>query len=210
MIYAVLFYLANFGANAVGLDTASLGWGTRSASWLAPFFFQPIIAFILSCLVLTALRFLFGNIYRTLFSSLLAMFFLLIATAGTALIFLLTVFAPVFARTLDGYDVIVTTVASAIFTWPAQRLLRSLDPQGADRAVSLQRQSSPASKLESSQPRLTSLGGEDLYKNLLSRVGGAKEAAERLIEYERWSAPPHASRDELIRRAIVRFERDSR
>ncbi|MDQ2690918.1 MAG: hypothetical protein M3Y68_02680, partial [Chloroflexota bacterium] len=51
--------------------------------------------------------------------------------------------------------------------------------------------------------------GEELFQNLLSKVGGERLTAERLIEYERRHAP-NASREELIRRAIERWEDDNR
>jgi tetratricopeptide (TPR) repeat protein len=47
------------------------------------------------------------------------------------------------------------------------------------------------------------------YENLLRKVGGDILTAERLIEYERRRAP-NASREELIRRAIERWEDDNR
>ena len=50
---------------------------------------------------------------------------------------------------------------------------------------------------------------EDLYRNLLAKVGQDESLAERLIEYER-TRTPHASRDDLIRSAIARWERDNR
>lgn len=49
----------------------------------------------------------------------------------------------------------------------------------------------------------------DPYQELLSKVRGDALTAERLIEYERRRAPS-ASREELIRRAIERWERDNR
>jgi hypothetical protein len=48
-----------------------------------------------------------------------------------------------------------------------------------------------------------------LYQDLLSKVRGDAATAERLIEYERERAP-NASREELIRRAIERWEDDNR
>lgn len=47
------------------------------------------------------------------------------------------------------------------------------------------------------------------YENLLRKVGGDVLTAERLIEYECRRAP-NASREELIRRAIERWEDDNR
>ena len=49
----------------------------------------------------------------------------------------------------------------------------------------------------------------DLYQNLLNKVGGDAATAERLINLERRNAP-NASRDDLITRAIERWEHDNR
>jgi len=50
---------------------------------------------------------------------------------------------------------------------------------------------------------------EDLYHDLLSKVGGDADTAERLIESERKRAP-HIDRIECIRRAIQHWNRDKR
>jgi hypothetical protein len=48
-----------------------------------------------------------------------------------------------------------------------------------------------------------------LYLNLLNKAMGDGDKVERLIAYERMAAP-HASRTELMERAIIRWERDNR
>lgn len=50
---------------------------------------------------------------------------------------------------------------------------------------------------------------DDLYKHLLSLTKNDRELANRLIEYER-KRKPDASEEELIRRAIERWELDNR
>ena len=64
---------------------------------------------------------------------------------------------------------------------------------------------------DSPSPSTPPSGGQDRYsyENLLSTVRGERAVAERLIELERRKAP-NASRDELIRRAIERWEDNNR
>jgi hypothetical protein len=50
---------------------------------------------------------------------------------------------------------------------------------------------------------------ENLYQDLFVKTGYDHEVAQRLIEYERQRAP-QATRSELIRNAIQRWERDNR
>jgi len=50
---------------------------------------------------------------------------------------------------------------------------------------------------------------ENLYQDLFVKTGYDHEVAQRLIEYERQRAP-QATRFELIRNAIQRWERDNR
>ncbi len=77
----------------------------------------------------------------------------------------------------------------------------------------------PTSRPPSSRRRASSTTGvpsipailpeeEDLYRNLLSKVRGDMDTAERLIENERRRAP-HANRMECIRRAIQRWLNDN-
>jgi predicted nucleic acid-binding Zn-ribbon protein len=49
----------------------------------------------------------------------------------------------------------------------------------------------------------------DLYNDLLRKVGGVHDAAERLIDFERRQSP-HATRKECLQRALQRLERDNR
>ena len=50
---------------------------------------------------------------------------------------------------------------------------------------------------------------ENLYQDLFIKVGYDHEVAKRLIEYER-QRTPHATRSQLIRSAVQRWERDNR
>ena len=50
---------------------------------------------------------------------------------------------------------------------------------------------------------------DSLYQTLLAKARNDTELADRLIEFER-KRTPYASREELIRSAIVRWERDNR
>ena len=49
----------------------------------------------------------------------------------------------------------------------------------------------------------------ELYNDLLRKVGGDHDAAERLITFER-QRTPHATRKECLQRALQRWERDNR
>jgi hypothetical protein len=54
-----------------------------------------------------------------------------------------------------------------------------------------------------------SLGERQLYDDLLLKVRGDRPTAERLIDYER-TRTPSLDREEYIKRAIERWERDNR
>jgi hypothetical protein len=178
------------------------GWGTFAWSWLAPLFVQAVIASILAGLFLALVRLAPGNFFSLCLSR-LALLLLLVATSIAALLFI----SGIFDRSLDIYDSIQTIILAATWaflTQPIQRLLKRFEPTGVRQVASPQRQS----VRRWAQPATQT--SEELYKNLLVKVMGNRETAERLIERERWSAPPNASRDELVKRAIEKWEHDNR
>jgi hypothetical protein len=175
------------------------GWGTFAWSWGAPLLAQAAVALTLSGALLTILRAAFRHLFN-FFLSRLVLLGLFLATAVLALPFL----AIVFNRPVDVYDAIQTgvlVIAFSFLTKPAKRFLKRFEPKDAGKPVPPQKQ----------RPVFRPAPATDgeLYQNLLAKVMGDRETAERLIEYERGSAPRYASRDELVRRAIERWERDN-
>jgi len=113
----------------------------------------------------------------------------------------------IFDRSLDVYDGVQTVILIASFsllTEPFRSFWRRTKSSSGQRpSVS----TFPRPREKSARP--LSHTDSALYQSLLKKVLHDRGTAERLIEYERRRAP-HAPREELVKSAIVRWERDNR
>ncbi|UCG84178.1 MAG: hypothetical protein JSW38_05010 [Dehalococcoidia bacterium] len=154
------------------------GWRAFVWSVLVSFVVQAIIALILFVVLRAVLR-VFKDLLRFVLPDLL----LLSIAAVLALPFL----SLVFHRPVDIYDVVQTIpliVDLPLLIGRFERFVNRIR----------MRQARPGQR-------------SPFYGDLVHRVGGDRSVADRLIEYERKRAP-HVSRDELVKRAIERLERD--
>jgi len=174
------------------------GWGTFVRDVVASFVVQAAIALILFGMMLA---------FLIRFESLLPVSLsggVLWGTFFIADVLALLLLPSIFRRPVDVYDIAQSVVLLVVFCFlagSAGRYLRGLRD----------RLRKPPATRESRQtrPPATSYAEGKLYGSLLSKVLGNRETAERLIEYERRRVPG-ASREELIRRAIERWELDNR
>jgi hypothetical protein len=93
----------------------------------------------------------------------------------------------------NGADV---GILLGIFLGPIGVLIAYLIPRGRLKSVEI-------------FSRLQSSSHDALYQELLRKAGGNQALVDRLIEFER-KRMPDASREELARSAIERWERDRR
>ena len=170
------------------------GWREFVWSVVVSFFAQAIIALILFG-VLLAVPQAFKNLLAFSPSKPLLL--------GIAAVLALPFLSPVFHRPVDIYDVVQTIpliVDLGLLVEPFKRFLKVLRPPPKRRPL----YGSTAPPIDP-----TSHTSEALYGDLLRKVGGDRATAERLIAYERKRAP-YAGRDELVKRAIQRWELDNR
>lgn len=180
------------------------GWGTFALDIAKSLAVQLIAAMVLLGIVLAILEERSRATYLRLSRYVVSAIFIL------ALVVALPVLPVVFKRPIDVYDGIQTLVLMALFYYVAgeyrddfwRRSLgrRSARPREPDFAFP-SKPSGPTEPVEHVR--------EDLYQNLLRKVTGDRRIVERLIAYER-SRTPNASIEELLRSAIIRWERDNR
>lgn len=121
-----------------------------------------------------------------------------------AMVIALSLVDVVFHRSIDIYDVglaVLLVFALGIAPKPLGRWYQNLRRYVQPIWLGNKRGRPPT--------RHVSHRGSGLYTNLLAKVRGDREMAERLIAYERTRAP-HANREQLIQRAIDSWERDNR
>jgi hypothetical protein len=122
----------------------------------------------------------------------------------------LPVLPIVFKRPIDVYDGIQTLILTVVFYSMAGQYRDDFWRRSLGRRSARSREPDftfPSKPSEPIQP--IEREREDLYQNLLRKVTGDRRIVERLIAYER-SRAPHASTEELLRSAIIRWERDNR
>jgi len=154
------------------------GWRAFVWSVLVSFVVQAVIALILFAVLRAALL-----AFKDLLQFVLPDSLLLSIAAVLALPFL----PFVFHRPVDIYDVVQTI------------------PLIVDLPLLIGRFERFVNRIRTRQARPGQRS--PFYSDLVHRVGGDRSVADRLIEYERKRAP-HVSRDELVKRAIERLERD--
>jgi hypothetical protein len=173
------------------------GWREFAWSVGVSFFAQAIIALILFGILLTVLP-AFKNFLAFSLSEPLLL--------GIAAVLALPFLSPVFHRPVDIYDVVQTIPLIVDLHLLIGRFERFMNEIRLQQARPRQRSPFPPTA-PPAYP--TAHANEAPYGDLLRKVGGNRETAERLIAYERKRAP-HASRDELVKRAIVSWELDNR
>lgn len=125
---------------------------------------------------------------------------------GIAAVLALPFLPLLFHRPVDIYDVVQTIPLTVDLHLLIGRFGRFVNRIRVQQARTPQR-----SPFRPTAPPVypASHTSEELYTNLLLKVGGDRTTAERLIAYERRRAP-YASRDELVKRAIESWELDNR
>jgi hypothetical protein len=120
----------------------------------------------------------------------------------------------VFKRPVDVYDAVQTVVLVVLFfhlgdeyEGPTVRRPRRASASRPHGPALPPR--APVSRPPPLPPRPRASREGVLYQKLLTKALGDAEKVERLVDYERGRAP-HASRKELLERALERWERDSR
>lgn len=154
------------------------GWRAFVWSVVVSFFVQAIIALILFGILLAVLR---------VSKNLLTFFASRPLLLGIAVVLALPFLSLVLHRPVDIYDVVQTIPLIVDLPLLIGRFERFMNRIRT-------RQARPGQR-------------SPFYSDLVHRVGGDRSVADRLIEYERKRAP-HVSRDELVKRAIERLERD--
>jgi len=173
------------------------GWRAFVWSVTVAFLVQAIAALILFSVLLAVLPALNNLLKFPLPRPLLL---------GIAAVLALLFIPLVFNRPVDIYDMVQTIpliVDLNLLAEPSKRFLKRL------RQPQVRPRQRPPFRPTASPTYHTSRTSEALYRNLLTKVGGDVDTAERLIDYERKRAP-NAGRDELVKRAIESWELDNR
>jgi hypothetical protein len=190
------------------------GWGTFTLDIARSLAVQIIGAVVLLGIVLAILESLDQASYFAPSRYVLSAIFVLAPVAVLP-------FLPIaFRRHFDVYDAIQTLALVAVFYglagiyWDDRWRRSSIPPLARPREPGLPLPPNPSVPftLAPKPPDPTAPVEhvrEDLYQNLLAKVMHDREIVERLIEYER-RYTPNASREELLRGAIIRWERDNR
>jgi len=177
------------------------GWGTFALDIAKSIAVQAIVAIVLLGIALVILTFAEETYVFSLSGVAISAIFSLVPLLA------LPALPIVFKRPVDIYDGLQTLVLGLVFYRLAGEVRRRRVRSTLGRSVTWQR--APSSKLPPFPTRSTTSAQRQLYQRLLAMAMGDTEKVERLIEYERRLAP-YANREELLHRAIVRWERDIR
>ncbi len=107
-----------------------------------------------------------------------------------------------FHRPIDFYD-IIQTVSVIACLWLFEPLKRFFTRSKAGQTPRRR-----AYRPTASTVGVGSYANSDLYRKLLNKAKGDSELVERLVEYER-KRKPYAGQEELMERAINRWEHDN-